>query len=39
MFIVGTYVFVSDHVKLPDGVSFCNPFYSCDLDFANWELA
>lgn len=39
MFIVGTYVFVSDHVKLPDGVQFCNPFYSCDLDFANWELA
>lgn len=39
MFIVGTYVFVSDHVKLPAGVEFCNPFYSCDLDFANWELA
>lgn len=38
MFIVGTYVFVSDHVKLPEGVTFCNPFYSCDLDFANWEL-
>lgn len=39
MFIVGTYVYVSDNVKLPDGVEFCNPFYSCDLDFANWELA
>ena len=39
MFIVGTYVFVSDNVKLPDGVEFCNPFYSCDLNFANWEVA
>ena len=38
MFTVGTYVFTSNHVKLPSGVTFCNPLYMCDLDFANWEL-
>jgi len=39
MFTVGTYVFISKNVKLPAGVSFCNPFYMCDLDLANWTLA
>lgn len=39
MFTVGTYVFISDHVKLPSGVKFCNPFYMCDLNFVNWELS
>nr|WP_283674207.1 hypothetical protein [Butyricicoccus sp. Marseille-Q5471] len=39
MFTVGTYVFTSNHVKVPSGVTFCNPLYMCDLDFANWELA
>lgn len=38
MFTVGVNVYVSDNVKVPDGVEFCNPYYSCDLDFANWEL-
>ncbi len=38
MFIVGTYVYVSDHIKLPDGVEFCNPLYSCDMNVAEWEL-
>ena len=38
MFIVGTYIFTSNHVVLPEGVAFCNPMYSCDLDFANWTL-
>ena len=35
-FTVGTYVFTSDKVILPEGVTFCNPLYMCDLDFANW---
>lgn len=39
MFTLGNYVFTSNHVKIPDGVEFCNPLYSCDMDFANWELA
>lgn len=39
LFTVGTYVFTSSNVKIPDGVTFCNPLYSCDLDFENWELA
>ena len=39
MFTVGTYVFISNNVKLPAGVKFCNPFYMCDLDLANWILA
>ena len=38
VFTVGNYVFLSSNVKLPDGVKFCNPLYSCDLDFANWEV-
>lgn len=38
-FTVGTYVFTSDKVILPEGVTFCNPLYMCDLDFANWEIA
>ena len=38
MFIIGTYAFLSDNVILPEGVYFCNPMYSCDLDFANWDL-
>ena len=39
VFTVGNYVFLSNSLKLPDGVKFCNPLYSCDLDFANWEIA
>lgn len=38
MFTVGTYVFLSDDVILPDGVEFCNPLYMCDLDYENWKL-
>lgn len=38
-FTVGNYVFLSNNLKLPEGVKFCNPLYSCDLDFANWEIA
>ena len=39
VFTVGTYIFTSDHVILPEGVKFCNPLYMSDLDFANWEIA
>ena len=39
VFTVGTYVFTSDKVIVPEGVTFCNPLYMCDLDFANWEMA
>ncbi len=39
VFTVGTYIFTSDHVVLPEGVKFCNPLYMSDLDFANWEIA
>lgn len=39
MFTVGNAVFLSNNVKLPAGVVFCNPLYSCDIDFANWTLA
>lgn len=38
MFTVGNYVFISDNVTVPAGVEFCNPLYSCDIDYANWEL-
>ena len=39
VFTVGTYVFTSNRVNIPEGVEFCNPLYMCDLDFENWELA
>ncbi|MBE5956199.1 MAG: ABC transporter substrate-binding protein [Lachnospiraceae bacterium] len=38
VFTVGNCVFLSDKVAVPSGVEFCNPLYSCDLDFANWDL-
>lgn len=37
-FTVGTYVFTSSNLSIPEGVEFCNPLYMCDLDFANWEV-
>ena len=39
MFTLGNYVFLSNHVVVPETVEFCNPLYSCDVDFANWEIA
>ena len=39
VFTLGNYVFLSNHVSVPEGVEFCNPLYSCDVDFANWEIA
>ena len=38
-FTLGNYVFTSSHVVIPEGVEFCNPLYSCDVDFENWEIA
>jgi len=38
LFTVGTYVFTSENVTLPDGVSFCNPLYSSDVNFSEWEV-
>lgn len=38
LFTVGTYVFVGDRVKLPDGVKFGNPSYMTDVNFAEWEV-
>ena len=38
VFTVGNYVFVSSNVAVPEGVTFCNPLYACDVDFENWEL-
>ena len=38
VFTVGNYVFVSNNVKVPSGVEFCNPLYVCDIDFENWEI-
>ncbi len=38
VFTVGTYVYTSDNVTVPEGVTFCNPLYNCDVDFANWTV-
>lgn len=38
LFTVGTYVFTNSRVTIPEGVTFCNPLYSCDINFANWEV-
>ncbi|SHJ54804.1 ABC transporter substrate-binding protein [Hespellia stercorisuis] len=37
-FTVGTMVYTSDKVTLPDDVKFCNPLYNCDVDFAAWTV-
>lgn len=39
LFTVGNYVFTSSNIVMPEGVSFCNPLYNCDVDYANWTLA
>lgn len=38
LFAVGTYVYTSNRLSIPEKVKFCNPLYSCDIDFANWEI-
>lgn len=38
VFTVGNYVFVSNNVNVPEGVTFCNPLYVCDIDYENWEV-
>lgn len=36
LFTVGNYVYLSDHVEIPEGVEFCNPLYTCDIDYEEW---
>lgn len=39
LYTIKNIIFINtDHVKLPDGIEFSNPWYLYDLDFANWEL-
>ena len=38
LFTVGNYVYLSDSVELPDGVEFCNPLYTCDIDYVDWNV-
>ena len=38
MFTLGNYIFLNNRLVVPEGVEFCNPLYSCDVDFANWEI-
>lgn len=38
LFTVGTNVYTSNRITLPADVTFCNPLYSCDIQFAAWEI-
>lgn len=38
LFTVGNYVYLSDNVVLPEGVEFCNPLYTCDIDYEEWTV-
>lgn len=39
LFTLGNNVFVNkQHVKIPDGVTFGNPWYLYDADMENWEI-
>ncbi len=39
LFTIGNNVFVNtDHVKLPEGMTFGNPWYIYDMGLANWEI-
>lgn len=38
LFTVGNYVYLSDSVELPDGAEFCNPLYTCDIDYVDWNV-
>lgn len=39
LYTIGNVIFLNtDHVSLPEGVTFCNPWYRCDVDFENWEI-
>ncbi|MBQ7801378.1 MAG: ABC transporter substrate-binding protein [Oscillospiraceae bacterium] len=35
---VGNAVYLSDALVIPEGVSFCDPRYACDVDFENWTF-
>ncbi len=39
LFTLGNNVFINtNHVKLPEGMSFGNPWYMYDMDLENWEI-
>lgn len=39
LFTLGNNIFINNsHVKLPDGVTFGNPWYLSDLNLENWEI-
>ena len=39
LFTIGNNIFINtDHVKLPDGLTFGNPWYMYDMDLENWEI-
>lgn len=39
MYTIGNNVFVNtDHVKLPEGIQFGNPWYKTNIHFEEWEL-
>ena len=39
LYTLGNNIFVNtQHVKVPDGVTFGNPWYLHDMDLANWEI-
>lgn len=39
LYTIGNVIFINtDHLKIPEGVTFCNPWYRCDLNFENWEI-
>lgn len=38
LFTVGTYVFTSNRLDIPADTTFCNPLYSCDIRFAEWDI-
>ena len=38
VFTVGNAVYLSTSLNIPQGVSFCNPLYACDVDYVNWTI-
>ena len=39
LYTIGHVLYINtDHVKVPEGVEFANPWYRSDIDFANWEI-
>ncbi len=39
LYTIGHVLYINtDHVQIPDGVEFANPWYRSDIDFENWEI-